>query len=263
MVDMGITKKVWVTYCDKNKTTLKAPIAIVGSSGLRSVGKIAVDVLIEQLQPRLFAELYSYGFPGVYYGPSYVGAPSNAGTIRAKGNLVELPKVEFYLLEAEKILIIRGYQAYDSLNQYLVADTVTDLFKQFNVKKVFSLGAQVIEEGIRCCATDQELLEEMSKHEIERTNVELFIGFSGLVVAIGEEKGIKGICLFASTTQNMTDAEEPDYYAAKELVDKLGEIVGISVDTSDLEGRGHKGDELAEEGEEGEEEGSEYLSGYA
>ena len=132
---MGITKKVWVTYCDKSKTTLKAPIAIVGSSGLRSVGKIAVDVLIEKLQPRLFAELYSYGFPGVYYGPSYVGAPSNAGTIRAKGNLVELPKVEFYLLEAEKILIIRGYQAYDSLNQYLVADTVTDLFKQFSRKK--------------------------------------------------------------------------------------------------------------------------------
>jgi hypothetical protein len=37
--------------------------------------------------------------------------------------------------------------------------------------------------------------------------------------------------------------------------------VGISVDTSDLEERGHKGDEQAEEGEE--EEGSEYLSGYA
>ena len=90
--------------------------------------------------------------------------------------------------------------------------------------------------------------------------MELFIGFSGLVVAIGEDKGIKGICLFASTTQNMTDAEEPDYYAAKELVDKLGAILGISVDTADLEGRGHKGDELAEEEEEEE---SEYLSGYA
>jgi len=260
---MGITKKIWVTYCDKSKTTLKAPIAIVGSSGLRSVGKIAVDVLIEKLQPRLFAELYSYGFPGVYYGPSYVGAPSSAGTIKVKGNLVELPKVEFYLLEAENILIIRGYQAYDSLNQYLVADTVTDLFNQFHVKKVFSLGAQVIEEGVRCCATDKALLEEMSKHEIKRTNVELFIGFSGLVVALGQDKGIKGICLFASTTQNMTDAEQPDYYAAKELVDKLGAILGISVDTADLEERGHIGAELAEEGEEGEEEGSEYLSGYA
>ncbi len=258
---MGITKKMWVTYCDKSKTTLKQPIVIVGSSGLRSIGKIVVDVLIEKLQPRLFAELYSYGFPGVYYGPSYVGAPSNAGTIKVKGNLVELPKVEFYLLEAENILIIRGYQAYDSLNQYLVADTVTDLLKQFDVKKVFSLGAQVIEEGIRCCATDKELLEVMSKQKIERTNVERFIGFSGLVVALGEEKGIKGICLFASTTQNMRDAEEPDYYAAKELVDKLGEMLGISVDTADLEERGHMGDEQAEEGEE--EEGSEYLSGYA
>ena len=256
---MGITKKIWVTYSDESKKTLKQPIVIVGSSGLRSIGKIAVDVLIEKLQPRLFAELYSYGFPGVYYGPSYVGAPSNAGTIKVKDNLVELPKVEFYLLEAENILILRGYQAYDSLNQYLVADAVTDLLKQFHVKKVFSLGAQVIEKGIRCCATDMDLLDEMSKYEIKKTNVERFIGFSGLVIAIGGDKGIKGICLFASTVQNMRDAEQPDYYAAKELVDKLGEILGISIDTADLEEREQMGDELVEEGEEG---GSEYLSGY-
>ncbi len=57
----------------------------------------------------------------------------------------------------------------------------------------------------------------------------------------------------------MTDAEQPDYYAAKELVDKLGELLGISVDTADLEEHEHKMDEPAEEGEEG----SEYLSGYA
>ncbi len=245
---MGITKKVWIDYRDKSKIDLKEPIAIVGSSGLRSVGKIAVDELVKKMHPRLFAELYSYGFPSIYYGASYLGAPSGVGVKMAKGNVVELPKVEFYILENENqsqdIIITRGYQAYDALNQYVVADKVTDLFEELRVKKVISLGAQVIEEGIRCCATDLDLLEEMYKYEITKTNVDRFIGFSGLVVAIGREKGLKGVCLFANTAQNLADPEYPDFNAAKELLEKVGEILEIRVDTSDLEEGGRVKKEL-------------------
>jgi len=250
---MGITKKAWINYRDESKIDLKEPIAIVGSPGLRSVGKIVIDELVVKTHPRLFAELYSYGFPSVYYGPSYLGAPSGVGVKMAKGNVVELPRVEFYILENEKqnqsqdIIITRGYQAYNALNQYAVADKVTDLFKQLHVKKVISLGAQVVEEGISSCATDLELLEEMYKFGIKKTNVDRFIGFSGLVVAIGREKGLKGMCLFANTAQNLADPEYPDFNAAKELLEKVGEILGIRVDTSDLEERRRVEKELIEE----------------
>jgi len=240
---MGITKKVWIEYKDKRKIDLKEPIAIVGSSGLRSVGKIVVDELVEKTQPRLFAELYSYGFPSIYYGPSYLGAPSGVGVKMVNSNVVQLPSVEFYAPETRKqdqnhdLIITRGYQSYNALNQYAVADKVTDLFKELHVKMVISLGAQVIEEGITSCATDLELLEEMYKFGIKRTNVDRFIGFSGLVVAIGREKGLKGVCLFANTAQNLADPEYPDFSAAKELLEKVSEILGIRVDTSDLEER--------------------------
>lgn len=266
---MGITKKVWIDYRDKSKMDLKEPIAIVGSSGLRSVGKIAVDRLVEKLHPRLFAKLYSYGFPSIYYGASYLGAPSGVGVKMAKGNLVELPRVEFYILENENqsqdIIITRGYQASDAINQYVVADKVTDLFEELRVKRVISLGAQVIEEGIRCCATDLDLLEEMYKYGITKTNVDRFIGFSGLVVAIGREKELKGVCLFANTTQNLANPEYPDFNAAKELLEKVGEILGIRVDTSDLEERRRVEKELIEERREKERERErkrEELSGY-
>ncbi len=249
--NMGITKKVWIDYCDKSKKKLKEPIAIVGSLGLRSVGKIVVDELVEKTHPRLFAELYSYGFPAIYYGPSYLGTPSAVGVKIMKGNVVQLPSVEFYALERQKqnqdIIITRGYQSYNALNQYAVADKVTDLFKELQVKKVISLGAQVIEEGITSCATDLELLEEMYKFGIKRTNVDRFIGFSGLVVAIGRQKGLKGVCLFANTSQNLANPEYPDFNAAKELLEKVDEILGINVDTSDLEERRMVEQELMEE----------------
>lgn len=253
---MDITKRAWIHYRDTRKRELSDPIAIVGSPGLRSVGKLVVDALVEKLQPQLFAELFSYGFPSIYCGPSYLCAPSHVGAQIAKDNVVALPSVKLYILNNEKqeqeqsrdILIISGYQAYDAFNHYMVADKLTDLFVELHIKKVISLGAQVIEEGIRCCATDVELLEEMSKYGIAKTHVDRFIGFSGLVATIGREKGIKGVCLFANTAQNPVEPEYPDFNAAKDLLEKVGEIVGLEVDTSDLEERRRREGELIEGG---------------
>ncbi|MFZ2071043.1 MAG: PAC2 family protein [Halobacteriota archaeon] len=232
---MGITKKVWIEY--REEIELKEPIAIVGSSGLRSVGKLVVDELVAKLSPQFFAELYSYGFPAIYYGPSYLGAPCGTGVRIEKGNVVALPGVRFYAVKnpVQDTIIVQGYQAYNSLNQYAVADKVTDLLTAYRVKEVISLGAQVIEEGIRCCATDLELLEEMYKFGVERTNVDRFIGFSGLVVAIGRTKGLKGVALFASTSQIQGDPEYPDFNAVTELLEKVREILGFEIDTTELE----------------------------
>ncbi|HUV80833.1 MAG TPA: PAC2 family protein [Candidatus Bathyarchaeia archaeon] len=278
---MSITRRAWINYRDTRKLKLKDPIAIVGSPGLRSVGKLVVDALVEKSQPQLFAELFSYGFPSIYYGPSYLGAASSVGAQLAKDNVVELPSVKLYILsdnekqaqaQSRDIVIISGYQAYDALNHYMVAEKLTDLFAELHIKKVISLGAQVMEEGIRCCATDVELLGEMSKYGIEKTHVDRFIGFSGLVAAIGREKGIKGVCLFANTAQNPVEPEYPDFNAAKGLLEKVGEIAGLKVDISDLEERRRSEGELIEAGITRESEGSgeqerererEDLIGYA
>ncbi|MBN1763300.1 MAG: PAC2 family protein [Methanomicrobia archaeon] len=280
---MGVTRKVWIEYRDTREIALNNPVAIVGSPGLRSVGKLVVDVLVESLQPTLFAELFSYGFPCIYYGPSYLEAPSHAGTLIEEGYVAKLPNVAIYVLKNEQpedpeeeangrdIVIIKGYQAYDAYNHYMVADKLTDLFTELNITRVISLGAQVIEEGIRCCATDVGLLEEMSRYGIEMTQVDRFIGFSGLVTAIGREKGIEGVCLFASTVQSSTDPESPDFGAAKELLEKVGEIVKLEVDTTDLEAKRRKEKEQLETGMEREREEElaeqrererEELSGY-
>jgi proteasome assembly chaperone (PAC2) family protein len=245
---MSITRKVWIEYKDEYKETseikpdLKKPIAIVGSSGLRSVGKIVIDYLVEkaQPQPELFAQLYSYGFPCIYYGPSYVCPPSAVGVETTKSGVVKLPQAEFYELQWRSrahhdVIITKGYQANDSVFQYEVADKVTDIFKQLHVSKIISLGAQTLEEGIRCCATDVELVKEMNKYGIKKANVEQFIGFSALVVAIGKEKGLKGVCLFANTHQNTADVEYPDFNASRKLLEKISELWGLRVDTSDLE----------------------------
>lgn len=255
---MVVTRKVWIEYRDAREIALNDPVAIVGSPGLRSVGKLVIDVLVESLQPTLFAELFSYGFPCVYYGPSYLEAPSHAGALLEKGHVTKLPNVAIYVLKNETpkkgdangrdLVLIKGYQAYDAYNHYMVADKLTDVFTELNITRLIALGAQVIEEGIRCCATDVGLLEEMSHYGIETTQVDRFIGFSGLVTAIGRVKGIEGICLFASTMQSSTDPEYPDFGAAKKLLEKVGELVKLEVDATDLEAKRRREKEQLEAG---------------
>lgn len=53
--------------------------------------------------------------------------------------------------------------------------------------------------------------------------------------------------MFANTTHNLADPEYPDFYAAKELLEKISEILGIAVDTSDLEEKGMAEGKITEE----------------
>ncbi len=238
---MGVTRKTWITYRDTHKLQLHEPIAIVASPGLRSVGKVALDTLVENLEPRLVAEVFSYGFPGVYYGPSFLGAPSHVGVHLAEGNLVSLPSVRIYAYKRDQqarsrdLVLVSGYQAVDPPNHYMVAAKVAELLVELRITRLFALGAQVIEEGIRCCATDVALLTEMARFGIARTAVDRFIGFSGLVTALAGKQGIKGVCLFASTSQNENDPEYPDWSAAELLVGKVCEIVGVQGDAAHSE----------------------------
>jgi len=222
--------RTWIEYIRKPR--LKEPVAVVGSPGLRSIGRIAVDYLIQQLQPELFAELYSTHFPIIYQtSPSYVAQPAfpgQAGVIM-RGSHVELPSVKFYASQNPELVITRGYHAnFDG--QYEVAEKVLDLFEEFGVKRMVVLAGYGHEGRDVCCAaTDPSIVEQMEKHGIGVGYVGPFYGFSGLVFGLGKLRGIKGLCLFGRTVPNLEEPEYPDPEAAKAVLNSLGVILGIEI----------------------------------
>lgn len=224
--------KAWIEFIGK-KPKFKNPIAILGAPGLRSVGKIAIDHLIRDLKPELFAELYSPNFPVVYYfSPSYVGTPGEAGT-KVENGVVELPKIKFY--SHKNLIIVKGYQA-DFYGQYDTALKVLDFLEKFGVKKIIVLGGHARGvKGVHCVATNPEIVEEMKKFGIEKSEEGPFYGFSGLVLGLSMLKDMKGICLLGMTAPNFKNPEHPDPLATKTLLDKLSEILKISINTSELE----------------------------
>lgn len=212
--------------------------AIVGCRGLRSVGKIAVDYLVEKLQPRLIEELYSPHFPMIYQTqPSYAAHPDYPGRpgVWLQHDRIELPKVEFYLSDSPRLLLTRGYHA-NFQGQHEVAEQVLDIYEKHSVTRLFVLAGYGVGEGEVCCAaTDPELVDELKKHGIGTGYEGPFIGFSGLVLGLAKLRGIKGICLFGRSQPNPEDPESPDPRAAGKVLEKLADILELDLDLTGLQ----------------------------
>ena len=215
--------EVWVKRFDSPH--LKSPIAVVGSPGLRSIGKLAVDTLIDQTKASLVAELYSTHFPSIYEtSPSYAAHPSlpgMAGTV-IDANGADLPKVQFYAVTDPAIILVRGYHP-NFEGQYAVADKVTDLLSELGVKRMIVVaGFGTNEKKIVCAANNQKDLDDLkAQFDVGLGYKGPFMGFSGLVFGAAKLKAIDAVCLFAGTEPTEEDLEYPDPEASGRVVELL------------------------------------------
>jgi uncharacterized protein len=207
------------------------PVAVVGSPGLRSIGKFAVDSLIAQTKAQLTAELYSTHLPSIYQTvPSYAAHPSlpgMGGAIVESGS-VDLPKVQFYTCSNPALIFARGYHAnFDG--QFTVAQKVVEFLNEMHVKRMIVVaGYGSKEKKICCAANNQKAIDEMKeKYSIGIGYKGPFMGFSGLVFGLSKLKGIEALCLFAGTEPNEDNLEFPDKEASDNVVDLLNRILDI------------------------------------
>ncbi len=220
---------VWIKRYDMPR--LDKPVAVVGSPGLRSVGKLVVDSLIEKTNAQLIADLYSTHLPSVYETkPSYVAHPAfpgGGGVIVAAG-LLDMPKVQFYASKNPELIIAKGYHA-NFEGQYVVAERVVDFLAEMQVKRmIVTAGYGSKDKNVCCAATSQQLLLEMKeKYAIDTGYKGPFMGFSGLVFGLSKLRQIEAICLFAGTQPNQEDLEYPDKEASDRTMAKLKEILSF------------------------------------
>ncbi|MEM3736847.1 MAG: PAC2 family protein [Candidatus Bathyarchaeia archaeon] len=197
---------------------------------------MAVEYLVEGLRASLFAELYSPYFPVIYYTkPSYAPHPSlpGSGGVKLVKSGLDLPAVRFYSHNNPDLLITVGYHA-NFQGQFEVAEKALDLFKEFEVKRIFILAGYGYKgKDVCCAATDLNLIEEMKSHGIDVGYIGPFYGFSGLVFGFAKLRGIEGICLFGRSEPNIEDPEHPDPAAARAVVRCLEVILGLKLHTTE------------------------------
>ena len=217
------------------KPKLKRPIFIEGLPGMGYVGKLAAEHIVGELGAKKFAELYSPHFPHHVY-------------VEEKG-MVRLVMNEFYWATSKGkhlIILVGDVQATSPQGHYEVVDKILDVVKRFGVKQLFTLGGFATgryplgKPKVVGVVSHPKLMDRYRKCGvvIEEGGGPI-IGASGLILGLGKLRGMEGVCLLGETHGMMAD-----HRAAESVLEVLTRILGIKVDTTDLERRAKKTERL-------------------
>jgi hypothetical protein len=220
---------VTVRYVSK-KPKLNNPILIEGLPGIGNVGKLAVEHLIEMVNAKKFAELYSKDFPPQVF-------INTDGTIKLVNN-------EFYYWKEKKkkqndlVLLTGDYQGLSSQGQYELVESILNVIEEIGVKQMYTLGGYGLGHEIRnpkvlFATTDKNLVKTIKKYGAVFKKNEPgggIIGASGLLLGLGKIRGLQGTCFMGETPGYLVDPK-----SAKAVLKILTKITNIEVDLSRLE----------------------------
>lgn len=209
---------------------LNNPILIEALPGIGHVGKLAIDHVIEEVNAVKFAELFSPSFP--------------PQVIVNEDGLIEVMINEFYYLksfgeeEQDYILLVGNTQGVSTEGQYEICGKILDFVEQYGVKEIYTLGGiatgQKIEEyTVLGSATSMERIEILEEIGVTIRSADGgIVGASGLLLGMGQLRGMTGTCLMGETPGYFIDAE-----SAEALLNTLMQILKFEVSTEKLEER--------------------------
>ena len=214
------------------KPKLRNPLFIEGLPGVGNVGRIAAGYLVEQLDAKKFAELFSSHFM-----PFVLLHESSA---------VHVLKNEFYYWKAKKrgqrdlIILIGDSQSVDSEGHYEIVDAILDFVSKYGVKEIITLAGLSVGEikktpKVIGAVSDPEVVEKYKDFDIDfegGSKIGTIVGASGLLIGMGKTRGMKGICLLGETVGFPII---PDPKSAEALLKVLTKILKVEIDTTKLE----------------------------
>jgi uncharacterized protein (TIGR00162 family) len=214
---------------------LDDPVLIEGLPGVGHVGKLAVEHLLEEFESELVRRVYSEHFPP---------------QVTVEDGRTKLACVEFYAVDVDgrDVLVLSGdHQAGDGVGHYRLTDRVLDMAEAFEVERAFALGGvptgELIEEyAVLGAATTEDLVTELEECGVEfRENEPAggIFGISGLLLGLGERRGLPVGCLMGETSGYLVDPR-----SARTVLEVLQSLLDFEVDYATLEERAEEMEEV-------------------
>ncbi len=207
---------------------------IVGLPGIGLIGKLVADHLIIELKAEKFMEIFSPHFP------PQVNVSAD-GTTRLVSN-------ELYLVKGtgngekkhDLIILVGDHQSVTNDGHYELAGVYLDIAERFKVQRIYTLGGygtgKLIETPNVLYATNKaDIVEEVKSYGAGFSEGELsggIVGASGLILGLGELRGLEAVCFMGETSGYLVDPK-----SAQAVLGVLAKALDITVDTSELEAR--------------------------
>lgn len=214
----------------EKKVKLTKPALIEGLPGLGLVGKIAAEHMIKELKAEKLATMYS-----VYFPPQVI--IQDDGTVRMMKN-------EFYYWKSKKktqrdlLFIVGDTQGTNPESHHKLCSAILDVAEKYGCDMIYTLGGFGVGHMVRKprvfgAVTHKTLLKPLKKAGVsfEKTGGGI-VGAAGLLLGLGKLRKMKGACLMGETHGQIIDAR-----SAKAVLEVLGKILKIDIDTKELDKR--------------------------
>ena len=209
------------------------PKLICGLPGSGYVGKLAVDYLIDKLNAKQFANIYSSSFP-----PQV--------SIQTDGTL-DLVKNTLYsaTINSQELIFLTGdAQPVSAQGEYALTDELINLCKKLHVENIYTLAAYITGKFSKTpkvygTSTSIDIIKQFSDYGILTMNRGNITGMNGVIIGIAKRSGIAGICLLGETSGYVIDAN-----ASKAVLESLSKILDITIDMSELAQRAKDTEEI-------------------
>jgi len=214
------------------------PVLVEGLPGVGHVGKLAAEHLLEEYDDSatLVRRVYTEHFPPQVE----VG----------EHGLTDLTAAELHLVETEgrSLLVLTGdHQAQSNRGHYRTTSAFLDVAEEFGVERAFALGGvptgELIEEySVVGAATDESFVEELEEFGVEFREGEPaggIVGVSGLVLGLGERRGMEAACLMGETSGYLVDPK-----SAQSVLEVLEEALSFEVGYDSLNERADEMEEV-------------------
>lgn len=213
----------------RKEVSLKSPILIEGLPGTGLVGKLAADDIIKELKAQKFAELYSPDFP--------------PQVIIEADSTIRLLRSEFYFWKAERkdqndlIIVVGDHQGLTSQSFFNTAGNILDFVDGYKTRMIITLGGLSTGKMSKSpkvygAVTHKQLIRDFKKYGVlfDRKDGQTIVGAAGLLLGLGQLRGMKGICLMGETQGNYVDPK-----AAKSVLEVLRQYLKIKLKLDDLD----------------------------
>jgi uncharacterized protein (TIGR00162 family) len=210
------------------KIKLKNPVLIEGLPGIGNVGKIAADLMSEQMKTKLLYSIFSHSLPNSVFV--------------TEDNLVELPTLEIHHKRhngKDYLFLLGDFQPMKEEDSYDFSQTIVDLMKKTGGKEIVTLGGIGFQQlkkkpKVYCTGNDKKFIESFSK--VGTTNqlygiVGPIIGVSGLLLGLSGREKIPAAALLAET---VADPVHVGLIEAKQLMTVLKKKYGFDIDMKKL-----------------------------
>ncbi len=212
---------------------LNSPILIEGLPGVGLVAQIIGEHLVDELDAKPFVDIYSPDFP-------HCVLMNSDGTVMTMNNMM------YYFRGKQDLILLGGnVQSPNPIGSYNIVEKILDICEKVGVKEIITLAGWGIgayeKPKIYAVSNRKEKLKELSKYDIESSGFEgnSILGVAGLLLGLGELRGIDGYCLLGTTPGDIVDPR-----AAEAVLKILIQILGIEVNLEKLEKRAKKTEKM-------------------